>query len=185
MCGSWGSACLQAPGGASLPLHPQEVERAGWPRAAYTLPGGLGEWGGLPGGPGVTTISRRPPASLLHGRPHCLDARDNPRGAEAGQGRGRMVQPERTAGRRQGGHDQPGPVLHGEAGRRACGHRGATPGLNGIPALTPRCFWHVDAGRACRDPGWDRLPSLTAAASGTLSHPLSSAGLIHSRSQHQ
>ncbi|XP_036716961.1 toll-interacting protein isoform X1 [Balaenoptera musculus] len=89
----------------------------------------------------------RTSASLLHGRPHCLDARDNPRGAEAGQGRGRMVQPERTAGRRQGGHDQPGPVLHVAAGCHDDAASARGPDAHCVPAGRRLRAHHRDARR--------------------------------------
>lgn len=100
------------------PLEPPAPVACGlWQAGRRAAPPPRTRWGGRRGsaGLGVTAARLLAPARLLHGRPHRLDACHHPRVAEAGQGGGRVVQPERAAGRRQGGHGQPGHVLHGEA----------------------------------------------------------------------
>lgn len=51
------------------------------------------------------------PESILHGRQDSVDSCHHPWRPEGGQCGGWVVQPQRQAGWRQGGHDQPGDVF--------------------------------------------------------------------------
>lgn len=107
----------------------------GPPRPVHTLPGGCAgpdpREGGSLGGAGevLSAGSPRAAARLLHGRPHRLDAHHHLRGPAAGRGGGQVALPQRAAGRRQGGHDQPGHVLLGECARAPGGGPAGVPGL--------------------------------------------------------